>query len=61
MFEENPVILLASMVHERKFQKCHEQFFEIIIDKIPRLGRKATPIITDMEVVIVNVFQMHTF
>ena len=61
MFEENPVILLAPMVHEHKFQKCHDQLFEIIIDRIPRLGRKAIPIITDREAGTVNVFQMHTF
>ena len=49
MFEENPVIPLAFMVHERKFQKCHEQFFEIIKEKIPRLGRKAIPLYIDSE------------
>ena len=57
MFEENPVIPLAFMVHERKFQKCHEQFFEIIKEKIPRLGRKAIPIITDREAGIVNAIE----
>ena len=57
MFDENPVIPLAFMVHERKFQKCHEQFFEVIKDKIPRLGRKRVAIITDREAGIVNAIE----
>ena len=57
MFEENPVIPLAFMVHERKFQKCHEQFLEVIKEKIPRLERKSVPIITDREAGIVNAFE----
>ena len=54
MFEESPVIALGFMVHERKFQKCHEQFLEVIKEKIPRLGKKTVPIVTDREVGIVN-------
>ena len=46
IFEENPVIPLAFIVHERKFQKCHEQFLEVIKEKIPRLEQKPVPIIT---------------
>ena len=30
MFEKNPVIQLAFMVHVRKFKTYHEQFFEVI-------------------------------
>ena len=54
MFDENPVFPLAFMIHERKFQKCHEQFLDVLKEKIPRLGRKPVPIITDREAGIVN-------
>ena len=56
MFEEKPVIPLAFMVHERKFQKCHEQFLDLIKEKIPNLERKNVPIVTDRETGIVNAF-----
>ena len=56
MFEESPVMPLAFMVHERKFQKCHEQFLDLVKTKIPRLEKKNVPIITDREAGIVNAF-----
>ena len=56
MFEESAVMPLAFMVHERKFQKCHEQFLDLVKTKIPRLEKKNVPIITDREAGIVNAF-----
>ena len=35
MFTENPVIPIAHIIHERKFQKIHEFFFQYIEEKIP--------------------------
>ena len=54
MFKESPVIALGFMVHKRKFQKCHEQFLEVIKGKILQLGKKTVPIVTDREVGIVD-------
>ena len=54
LFDESPVIALGFMVDERKFQKGHEQFLEVIKEKVPQLGKKTVPIVTDREVGIVN-------
>ena len=40
MFKEKPIIPVAFMIHERKFQKCHEQLFDLIKSKIPKLNSK---------------------
>ena len=43
------------MVQERKFQNYHEQFLEVIKEKIPRLGKKTDrEVVTDRDVGIVN-------
>ena len=45
------------MIHERKFQKCHEQFIDLIKTKIPKLNSKHVCIVTDREVSIINAFK----
>ena len=50
-------IPVAFMVHERKFQKCNEEFIEIIKTKVPKLSNKAVCVITDRETGIVNAFE----
>mgnify|MGYP003471151593 FL=1 len=54
MFTENPVIPIAHIIHERKFQKIHENFFQYIEEKIPRLGTKNIAIVTDREQGLIN-------
>ncbi|MCG8048891.1 MAG: Ulp1 family isopeptidase [Candidatus Thiodiazotropha taylori] len=54
LFDSRPVIPLAIMIHERKFQKCHEMLFNSVKQKIPRLSSKCLPIVTDREIGIIN-------
>mgnify|MGYP003519573234 FL=1 len=54
MFTENPIISIAHIIHERKFQKIHEIFFQYIEEKIPRLGTKNIAIVTDREQGLIN-------
>ena len=42
------------MIHERKFQKCHEMLFNSVKQRIPRLKNKNLPIVTDRETGIIN-------
>ena len=39
LFENRPTIPLAFLIHERKYQKCHERLFDYLIEKIPKLFR----------------------
>ncbi|XP_060607618.1 uncharacterized protein LOC132759787 [Ruditapes philippinarum] len=57
MFKERPTVPIAFMLHERKFQKCHESFIEILKDKIPKLKEKPVNIIMDREQGILNAFE----
>ena len=57
MFTENLVIPIAHIIHERKFQKIHEIFFQYIEKKIPRLGTKNIAIVTDREQGLINTLQ----
>ena len=57
MFKEKTVIPIAFMIHERKFQKCHEQLIDVIKSKIPKLNSKHVCIITHREVGIINAFK----
>ena len=54
LFENPPVIPLAIMIHERKFQKHHEVFLDSVKEKIPRLSTKKLAIVTDRETGIIN-------
>ena len=46
-FDSPPVISLAILINERKFQKHHKAFLEAEKEKIPRLSNKTITIITD--------------
>ena len=37
MFTESPVIPAMFLVHERKFQKAHEQFMQHVAEFVPSL------------------------
>lgn len=54
MFKDSPCIPLAFMLHQRKYQSIHEDFFRILRRKIPQLKTSKVPIITDRERGIVN-------
>ena len=54
LFKENPVIPVAFMFHERKFQVVHERFFEICCKLSPSISKTQKPIVTDEERGIVN-------
>ena len=54
LFDSPPVIPLAILIHERKFQKHHEAFLEAVKEKIPRLSNKNITIVTDRETAIIN-------
>ena len=54
VFNESPVIPVAFLIHDRKFQKVHERFFEQLLEQIPNLGKASVKIVTDREVGITN-------
>ena len=46
-FNGSPIILLAFLIHDRKFQVSHEKPFTKLSEKIPNLKKKKVPIIID--------------
>ena len=59
MFKENPVIPIAFMLHERKFQSCHSDFVNILKSKIPNLNSTNVTIVTDREKGIIGARKSH--
>ena len=55
-FSSSPVIPCFFLLHERKFQSCHEELREIA-KRVPNLvnGKKDIPLVTDEEVGIYQV------
>ena len=49
VFNEEPVIPAAFLIHDRKYQKVHQQFFDLLKEKVPNLGKKDFKIVTDRE------------
>ena len=54
IFREAPVIPAIFMLHERKYQQCHEDFFKYCLKLIPSLKHCRHPIVTNEERGIVN-------
>lgn len=54
MFEGSPCMPLAFMLHQRKYQTLHEDFFRILCRRIPNLKKTKVPIVTDREKGIMN-------
>jgi len=52
MFESNPAIPVAFMLHEKRDAKFHERFMTILKQNIPNLGKYDHPIICDREAAI---------
>jgi hypothetical protein len=57
-FEGNPVMLAATMLHERKLQQHHEIFFNIISKHVKH--QKQVPIATDDETALINAIENET-
>ena len=49
LFQENPVIPALFVLHERKFQQCHEQLFTEAVKHVPALRTTKHPMVTDEE------------
>jgi hypothetical protein len=49
LFESKPTIPLAFLIHDRKYQKCHERLFDYLAEKIPKIVTKKIAIVTDRE------------
>ena len=54
LFQEAPIMPALFLLHERKFQQCHQQLFKEAIKHVPALKTVKHPIVTDEEKGIVN-------
>ena len=59
IFENDPVIPLAFMLHERKFQMVHECFWQHLVTKIPNLKKVPVPVVVDKEPGITNAMKKY--
>ena len=59
LFEGNPWIPLAFLIHDRKLQKCHNRLFEVLADKMPLLKSKKIAFITDREPALTKAVLKH--
>jgi hypothetical protein len=52
LFQSSPVIPLLFLIHERKYQSCHEEMMANVAKLLPTLvnGKKVVPLVTDDEV-----------
>ena len=55
LFEEDPVIHVAFLLHERKHTSCHQEFFDVCCKLKPAVKKTYKPIVTDEEQAYVNV------
>ena len=57
LFSSSPVIPVLFLIHERKFQMCHEEFMHEVSKLVPNLahGKKMIPLVTDDETSIYQV------
>ena len=54
LFQENPCIPAAFLIHEKKVQGVHEEFFSFISKKSKSLLKLPLPLVTDREMAITN-------
>ena len=55
IFLNSPVVPDAFLIHEKKLQYCHEQFFQTVSSCVPHLSKiSSTPLVTDEEIGIIN-------
>ena len=57
IYDQNPSIPVAFLIHDRKYQDVHEMFFRTLKDKIPNLKRKDFVAVVDREIGISRAFQ----
>ena len=60
MFEENPVMPVLFMFHERKYQEYHEDIFKIMNKFITKTQQDRASIVTDSEAGIVGPIETQT-
>ena len=60
LFTTSPVLPVLFLIHERKYHKVHDKFFECFADLVPNLNKEKHPIplVTDEEVRINQVSNM---
>ena len=54
LFKESPIIPATFLIHERKFQYCHEQLFQETLKCVPGLNQTKHPLVSDEEKGILN-------
>ena len=54
LFKNNPSIPVAFLIHERKYQRHHELFFETLSELVPSLRKCTAVLVTDREKGITN-------
>ena len=59
LFKEAPVIPVCFLIHERKFEACHEELFSICCKLMPSLRKSTKPIVTDEEQAFANTIRCH--
>ena len=58
MFEKNPIIPLAFLIHSRRFHEHHVHFLEAIRKAVPLLASKKIVIVTDREFKFSEIFPL---
>ena len=59
LFRETPIIPAMFLLHERKFQQCHQQLFQEAVKLVPALKTVKHPMVTDEEKGIVNAVETY--
>ena len=59
LFKEAPVVPACFLLHERKFEACHEELFSICSKLVPSLSKCTKPIVTDEEQAFANTIKRH--
>ncbi|CAC5363339.1 unnamed protein product [Mytilus coruscus] len=54
IFEDEPIMPVAFLIHGRKKETVHSIFFDFVASLFPKLNKKAIPFVTDREPGLVN-------
>ncbi|VDI35357.1 Hypothetical predicted protein [Mytilus galloprovincialis] len=54
IFENEPIMPVAFLIHARKKEKVHSKFFDFVASLFPKLNKKAIPFVTNREPGLVN-------
>ena len=58
LFKKDPLIPLAFMVHDRKFQNVHKKFLQMISIHVPNIQKMKVPFVSDREPGILNAIKI---